>query len=46
MKDYKEATAVKTGYTRAAGFNGVMIAEKRKKDSLLPRQPKQYPRTW
>ena len=29
MKDYKEATAVKTGYTRAAGFNGVMIAEKR-----------------
>ena len=29
MKDYKEATAVKTGYTRAAGFNGAMIAEKR-----------------
>ena len=29
IKDYKEATAVKTGYTRAAGFNGAMIAEKR-----------------
>jgi len=29
MKDYKEATAVKTGYTRAAGFSGAMIAEKR-----------------
>ena len=29
MKDYKEATAVKTGYNRAAGFNGAMIAEKR-----------------
>ena len=27
--DYKEATAVKTGHTRAAGFNGAMIAEKR-----------------
>ena len=26
IKDYKEATAVKTGYTRAAGFNGAMIA--------------------
>ena len=29
IKDYKEATAVKTGYNRAAGFNGAMIAEKR-----------------
>ena len=29
IKDYKEATAVKTGHTRAAGFNGAMIAEKR-----------------
>ena len=29
IKDYKEATAVKTGYTRAAGFSGAMIAEKR-----------------
>jgi D-alanyl-D-alanine carboxypeptidase len=29
IKDYKEATAVKTGHTRAAGFSGVMIAEKR-----------------
>ena len=29
IKDYKEATAVKTGYTRAAGFNGAVIAEKR-----------------
>ena len=29
IKDYKEATAVKTGHTRAAGFNGSMIAEKR-----------------
>ena len=29
IKDYKETTAVKTGYTRAAGFNGAMIAEKR-----------------
>ena len=29
IKDYKEATAVKTGYTRASGFNGAMIAEKR-----------------
>ena len=29
IKDYKEATAVKTGHTRTAGFNGVMIAEKR-----------------
>ena len=29
IKDNKEATAVKTGYTRAAGFNGAVIAEKR-----------------
>ena len=29
IKDYTEATAVKTGHTRAAGFNGAMIAEKR-----------------
>ena len=29
IKDYTEATAVKTGHTRAAGFSGVMIAEKR-----------------
>ena len=29
IKDYKEATAVKTGHTRAAGFNGAMIAKKR-----------------
>ena len=29
IKDYKEATAVKTGYNRSAGFNGAMIAEKR-----------------
>ena len=29
MKDYKEANAIKTGYTRAARFNGAMIAEKR-----------------
>lgn len=29
IKDYKEAIAVKTGYTRASGFSGVMIAEKR-----------------
>ena len=29
IKDYKKATAVKTGYTRAAGFNGAMIVEKR-----------------
>ena len=29
IKDYKAATAVKTGYTRASGFSGVMIAEKR-----------------
>ena len=29
IKDYKEATAVKTGHTRAAGFNGAMITEKR-----------------
>ena len=29
IKDYKEATAVKTGHTRAAGFSGAMIAEKR-----------------
>ena len=29
IKDYKEATAVKTDHTRAAGFNGAMIAEKR-----------------
>ena len=29
IKDYKKATAVKTGHTRAAGFNGAMIAEKR-----------------
>ena len=29
IKDYKEATAVKTGYNRAAGFNGAMITEKR-----------------
>jgi D-alanyl-D-alanine carboxypeptidase len=29
IKDYKEATAVKTGHTRAAGFNGAMMAEKR-----------------
>ena len=28
MKDYKEATAVKTGYTRASGFSGAMIADK------------------
>ena len=29
IKDYKEAAAVKTGHTRAAGFKGAMIAEKR-----------------
>ena len=29
IKYYNEATAVKTGHTRAAGFNGAMIAEKR-----------------
>jgi D-alanyl-D-alanine carboxypeptidase len=29
IKDCKEAAAVKTGHTRAAGFNGAMIAEKR-----------------
>jgi D-alanyl-D-alanine carboxypeptidase len=29
LKNYKFAEAVKTGHTRAAGFNGVMIAEKR-----------------
>jgi D-alanyl-D-alanine carboxypeptidase len=29
IKDYKEATAVKTGYTRASGFSGAIIAEKR-----------------
>ena len=29
IKDYKQAPAVKTGYTRAAGFNGAMLAEKR-----------------
>ena len=29
IKDNKEATAVKTGYTRDAGFNGAVIAEKR-----------------
>ena len=29
IKDYTEATALKTGHTRAAGFNGAMIAEKR-----------------
>ena len=29
IKDYKEATAVKTGHTRASGFSGAMIAEKR-----------------
>ena len=34
IKDYKEATAVKTGYNRAAGFNGAMITEKRS-DSII-----------
>ena len=29
IKDYKEAIAAKTSHTRAAGFNGAMIAEKR-----------------
>jgi D-alanyl-D-alanine carboxypeptidase len=29
IKDYKEATAGKAGYNRAAGFNGAMITEKR-----------------
>ena len=29
IKDYKAATAVKTGYTRASGFSGAIIAEKR-----------------
>ena len=29
IQDYKAATAVKTGYTRASGFSGAMIAEKR-----------------
>ena len=29
IKDYTEATAVKTGHTRAAGFNGAMITAKR-----------------
>jgi D-alanyl-D-alanine carboxypeptidase len=28
IKGYKEATAVKTGYTRAFGFSRAMIAEK------------------
>jgi D-alanyl-D-alanine carboxypeptidase len=34
IKDYKEATAVKTGYNRAAGFNGAMIVEKNN-DSII-----------
>ena len=29
IKDFIEASAVKTGHTRAAGFNGAAIAEKR-----------------
>ncbi len=29
LNDYDYATAVKTGYTRASGFSGAMIAEKR-----------------
>ena len=28
LKEYKGAVAAKTGYTRAAGFNGVLLAEK------------------
>ena len=34
IKDYKEANAVKTGHTRAAGFNGAMIAKK-KSDRII-----------
>lgn len=29
LQEYKGAVAVKTGYTRAAGFNGVMFAEQK-----------------
>ena len=28
LKEYRGAVAAKTGYTRAAGFNGVLLAEK------------------
>ena len=35
IKDYKEATAVKTGHTRAAGFNGAMIAKKRNDNIIV-----------
>ena len=28
LKGYRGAVAAKTGYTRAAGFNGVLLAEK------------------
>jgi len=34
IKDYEEAAAVKTGYTRASGFSGAMIAE-RKSDRII-----------
>jgi D-alanyl-D-alanine carboxypeptidase len=35
IKDYKEATALKTNYTRAAGFSGAMIADKRSDRIIL-----------
>ena len=28
LKEYRGAVAAKTGYTRAAGFNGILLAEK------------------
>ena len=28
LKEYKGAVAAETGYTRAAGFNGVLLAKK------------------
>ena len=35
IKDYTEAKAVKTGHTRAAGFNGAMIKKKRSKRIIV-----------
>lgn len=29
LKEYRGAVAAKTGYTRAAGFNGVLLAKKK-----------------